>query len=148
MNYIVLDLDNCIADDRWRVRLINPAHADPYHNYHTMASRDAVGNRHLFERTPHEIVICTGRPDTYRTLTASWLAFNQILVRDVLMRPAGDTRPSPEMKWALLFRYMVQREHDGGRCVMAYDDRADVVAQYHRMGLPATRAWLHTEGTP
>ena len=39
MSFIILDLDNCIADDQWRISRINWQHKDPmrrYHDYHSL----------------------------------------------------------------------------------------------------------------
>jgi hypothetical protein len=148
MTYIVLDLDNCIADDSWRRPLIRHTaknHHAKYHAYHQMGKNDPLGNTHLFSRTPHEIVICTSRPEQYRKMTERWLSENGIVAKAVLMRLTDDHGPSPEVKRRLMFGYMILRERDRGRCVMAYDDRADIVAMYHTIGLKAQRAFIHDD---
>ena len=52
MKYIILDLDGCISDDRWRLHLID--HNEPdmtkrYEKYHSVCDSDPPINRHLFD---------------------------------------------------------------------------------------------------
>lgn len=147
MGLIILDLDNTIADDEWRIPRINWQKSDPterYHDYHMLSSFDAVGNRSLFEGSPHDIVIFTARPTTYASITYEWLQRNGVKCRDILMRNRDDHRPSVQLKatqlnW-LLELYGVRRDE----IVCAYDDRPDVVQMYWRAGIRAELAPIHT----
>ena len=51
MKYVIFDLDNCLADDRARIPLINwnENHPDKrYAEYHSDVSNDPVGNYDTF----------------------------------------------------------------------------------------------------
>ena len=72
MSVIILDLDNCIADDSWRIPKINWAAEDPlnrYHDYHSLSGFDTAHNHDLYINTRCDIVIFTARPIMYRALT-------------------------------------------------------------------------------
>lgn len=147
MGVIILDIDNTIADDAWRIPHINWAKRDPdarYHPYHLLSGFDAAGNRHLFESDDHAIALFTARPTTYEPLTREWLRRNGVRHEWLLMRNPGDHRPSADLKlaqlaWLLTF-YGVHRSEIVG----AFDDRADVVAAYRAAGLTAAQVAIHS----
>jgi hypothetical protein len=148
MKIIILDLDNCISNDKWRWPLIDRKTADPalrYHMYHLRAIYDEIGNAHLL-KTPHRIVICTGRPETYRVVTMKWLAKQEIEPQAILMREEKDHRPAAVSKVDLIQSYLLQTDHT---VVHAYDDRPDVIDAYNRMGLfPSTEIFIHAKEVP
>lgn len=145
MSIIILDLDNCISNDEWRITSINWQQTDPfrrYHDYHMLSGFDEVGNRDLLNGTS-DIVIFTARPVHYRALTIEWLRRNKIDFKHLLMRNNDDHCHSKEMKlkqlsW-LLFGYDVALKD----IVCAYDDRPDVVKMYTDFGIPAEVRAIH-----
>lgn len=142
----ILDLDNCIADDGWRVCLIwrqEKNVMERYHDYHTAAIYDNLGNEDLFAGDEPNAII-TARPLLYRELTVKWLARQRIPYVHLIMRNNNDPRPSVEIKslqlqW-LLTEYGVRKEDIS----CAYDDRPDVVQMYRELhGIPAERRFIH-----
>jgi hypothetical protein len=145
--YRILDLDNCIADDGWRIPAIDWSQQDPfqrYHPYHSLSAWDACCNRNLFEHFIGEIIICTGRHIMYRFMTEEWLKRNGVQYSYLLMRNNTDNRTSsPDVKsgmidW-LFNHYNVKPEE----IEMCYDDRPDIIAMYRSRGLPAALRFIH-----
>jgi hypothetical protein len=143
---ILLDLDNCIADDLWRRPFIDETqHGNArWHRYHLHAKYDALGNEDLL-KTRHEIVVVTGRPIRYRDLTMMWLDKYQIVPLALLMRAEGDHGPAAMMKVRLAQDYLIQTDN---RVMHAYDDRHDVIEAYRMMGFNATQRAINKTEVP
>lgn len=145
--YVIVDLDGCLSDDRWRRHLLPPfgSAPDAYDEYHRLAAADSVVtsvvNDVLFDAHDEYgvqrsmILVVTSRPDRrdYRAKTLGWI---RAMVTgdtefDLLMRPAEDRSPSAALKMRLLNAYFMAM--DGAairgweRVVSAYDDRLDVL---------------------
>lgn len=142
----ILDLDNCISDDGWRVNLIDRSatdHMARFHAYHLASTHDFPGNTDLFAGR-EDITIMTARPLLYRGLTVSWLKRHNVPYTHLIMRNNNDHRPSVELKsvqlqW-LLQHYGVRKEDIS----CAYDDRPEVVEMYRTLhGIRAERRFLH-----
>lgn len=146
MSFIILDLDNCIADDGWRIPKINWQKKDPmerYHEYHSLSGFDRAGNKDLFHKTKHDIVILTARPVHYAPITMEWLNRQHIKPFALIMRNNDDHCPSVELKrkqmgW-LMHLYGVPHEE----IYCAYDDRPDVVQMYLDHGVVAEVRSIH-----
>ena len=146
MSIIILDLDNTIANDGWRIPRVNWQKTNPmerYHDYHMLAAFDEAGNKDLFLNTEHEIVILTARPVLYAPATIEWIGRQGIKPLAVIMRNNDDHCHSKDLKrkqlgWQLSL-YGVQQE----AIVGCYDDRPDVVAMYQEHGLHAEVRSIH-----
>lgn len=97
MSVIILDIDGCISDDRWRQHHIDKSRAG-WHKYHSLSAFDEVINRHLFENTRHQIVIFTGRPVHYHPQTVEWLKRAGLQTIAILMRPPDMFIPAAKLK--------------------------------------------------
>lgn len=147
MTFIILDLDNTIANDAWRIPRIDWKEPDPfkrYHAYHSLAPFDEAGNHDLFVNTPHEIIIMTARPVHYHAQTEEWLLRHGIDPALILMRNTSDHVHSRELKrqqlCSLKPSYGILREN----IVCAYDDRQDVIDMYRRtLGIKAEVRRIH-----
>jgi hypothetical protein len=141
---IILDLDNCVADDGWRIPRVNWRARDNferYHPYHALAPWDAVANEWTY--SGREAVVMTSRPVAYREATEEWMRRALIRCRHLLMRNNADHRPSLAVKrdqLNALYHYGIDPERD---IEMAYDDRADIIAMYVAQGIKATRVAIH-----
>lgn len=143
---IILDIDNCIADDRWRIPRIEWQFSDPnrrYHAYHSLAPWDEPGNRDLFAGRTSGIAIFTARPTLYNAATREWLARAGVRWTHLLMRNTTDHSHSIDLKakqlqW-LLSEYGVKHSE----IEAAYDDRPDVVEMYRAAGLRAEVRAIH-----
>lgn len=143
MKIRILDLDNCIADDSWRVNKIRWDIEDKeerYKDYHSHCGSDIVANPHLF--TGVQVVIFTARPESVRSTTLKWLEKNFIDCQYLAMREQGDSRHSVEVKEDQLKEFFVNFcEADGVHD--AFDDREDVVEMYRKYGIIAHVANVH-----
>lgn len=143
---IILDLDNCIADDEWRIPHIQWQHTDPhrrYHSYHMLAPWDKVKNRELFKgRGP--IAIFTGRALLYREFTVEWLKRAGVEVAHLLMRNNHDRRTSVELKRTQLQHLISFYGVPMNSIERAYDDRPEIVDMYRAHGLQAEVRFIHS----
>lgn len=150
MIVIILDLDNCISDDGWRVETIDwhrDGH-DRFHRYHSLAPWDSYAPHPdvaHWVTSGERIAIFTARPVMYRHLTEEWLRRKSVEYTYLLMRNQSDLRPSLELKrsqlqW-LVSHYDVRLDDIG----MAYDDRPEIVAMYREAGLQAEVRAIHNK---
>ena len=141
MKYVILDLDNVISDDAWRIPRIKQDEPDlfkKYHDYHLLAGFDNFKNQHLvniIESRGHKIIISTGRSEHYRAITEKWLDVYCICPVKIYMRPEEDTRSSSEIKMAHYTKLILTSvsRHDIA-CV--YDDNPNVITMYKLLGIP------------
>lgn len=146
MSAIILDLDNTISNDGWRIPAIDWTQTDPmrrYHRYHSLAPWDKVGNTELFSNTPHDIIILTARPGMYRHTTEEWLRRMSVPYRVLLMRNNNDNRPSMALKKSQLTWLNDFYGFDLEDIVAAYDDREDVCEMYRAQGIEAHVTPIH-----
>jgi uncharacterized HAD superfamily protein len=78
-----------------------------------------------------EVIICTGREDTYREVTEKWLTDNQIPFDKVFMRRAKDYRKDSIVKTELLDQ--IRQWH--GEPFVWLDDRNQVVNAIREAGV-------------
>lgn len=147
---VILDLDNCISDDAWRIPRIQWQHEDKmrrFHEYHSLSPWDECGNRGVLDGVaPQNVAIFTARPVHYRTITEEWLRRNSIGYHVLMMRNDDDHRPSSLLKQTQLgwlIEHFAVKKSD---IFMAYDDRSDVVGMYRANGIPATQISIHNVG--
>lgn len=146
MKTIILDLDNCISDDHWRIPLIRFQESNihrRYHEYHSGAAKDSCANRHLFDDIAYDIAILTSRPVLYREQTIVWLMKNDIKFNHLIMRNVSDHRTSALVKseqalWLTQYYNVPLKD-----IVCAYDDKPEVVSAYKEMGIPAEIAFIN-----
>lgn len=146
MSFIILDLDNCIADDEWRIPRINWQHKDPmrrYHDYHSLSGFDRAGNKDLFQKTKHDIIILTARPVHYAPITMEWLNRQHIKPFALIMRNNDDHVPSVDLKRKQMGWLTHLYNIDVKDIVCAYDDRMDVVEMYLQHGVIAEVRSIH-----
>lgn len=145
----ILDLDNCISDDAWRIPRINFNAKDKmlrYHDYHLLAGFDQPCIDTLPWAFHGGYVVFTARPVMYRALTMEWLQRNMpIQPLHVLMRNDADGRSSAEVKADQLRCLLMMPEYGIGQQDVghAYDDHPAVVEMYRHYGIPATQHAIH-----
>lgn len=147
---VILDLDNTIADDGWRIGKINwQKHGDErYHDYHTLAPFDKCANKHLFERQAElgrKILIMTARPVMFAAATEHWLRTVAGIERfDICMRNNGERATSDQIKYRRLMEMLAFNDdfflED---IVSAYDDHQGVIDMYRSLGIQAERVSIH-----
>lgn len=135
---ILLDIDNCVADDAHRLPLINLAHPENFERfraYHDESWRDNARNHEQFQ-SRGDVVIVTSRPVEYQRVTTDWLNMNGIYPVASYFRGAGDVRGSVDIKREAA--QDIQRRWPGAM-LAAFDDRDDIIDMYRSMGIPATK---------
>lgn len=136
--HLLIDLDNCVAEDFWRLHLIDWANPDMdarFRQYHLACVHDPA--HHLFlTKLATRLTIITARPIEYAAQTIDWLTRHKVEYASLYMRPKGDHRQSVIVKEELLS--MVKRPID-----WAVDDRADIVTMYRRYSVPASILAIH-----
>lgn len=145
MSVIILDLDNCISDDAWRVKHIDwsaPV-STRYTNYHSLAGMDRLANNPELLCKGHDIVVSTSRPDTVRMQTTGWLLRNGLRPWIIMMRPVGNQEPSVDLKRSNLLALRDGYNVKFGDILMAYDDHAEIVEMYKEHGVPAQVLRVH-----
>ena len=147
MNYIIVDLDNCIANDAWRIPRINWQKSNPmdrYHDYHSLSAWDELGNTDIFAAHPDaRVIIFTARPVLYAAITQEWLKRKGVEYDYLVMRNNNDHRPSLELKRTMLGWLPDTYGVPLSDVVAAYDDRQDVVDMFSANGIAARRRKLH-----
>lgn len=141
----IVDLDNCLADDRWRRRWLPTPDQhmaeDAWHRYHEGLYFDPCHNQHVCGAGA---IIFTARPERYRVDTIRWLTRHQLLTPHLYMRPAYDRRDSVEVKRTMLLSLSTSLLD---QVTMAYDDRQDIIDMYRAHGLTAQRLSIDMEDT-
>lgn len=146
---VLLDLDNCIADDHWRhvhidLRKTGDARFETYHSLAAFDRAETAWMDDFPEIAEARAIVLTARPSKWRAMTQEW--WNRVVVPQsglqlspsMIMRPDGNTMHSVELKKMMLgwvldpnTRYL----YPGEEIVGAFDDRADVVAMYREHGI-------------
>jgi hypothetical protein len=143
----IVDLDNCISEDRWRVETIDYAIVDTmkrFHRYHSLAPWDRCVPGDVLDG-PEPIIIFTARPVLYRDMTLEWLRRNGVQPLHLLMRNNDDHRPSLDLKFAQLgwLRHLYDVPLEA--ISVAYDDRPEIVDMYRRCGLNGQIRAIHPD---
>ena len=149
-DYAIFDLDNCIADDAWRMPFINWSPGltpdERYSGYHNMCYGDEPRNKDVVQvMQDHgvKLVFFTARSVAVRKQTQQWLQKHFGIVDPTLiMRAVSDFVPSVILKAQMLERFRSElRPND--RIIAAFDDRQDIVDMYISHGIPATLLKVH-----
>lgn len=80
--------------------------------------------------TGHTIVFVSGRPDTYRKQTESWLETHGFEANFLFMRSSKDSRPDTQVKSEIYDKYFADKE-----VVKVIDDRPSVIRMWKEKGL-------------
>ena len=156
---VILDLDNCISDDGWRIPFIDWSKGDPharFHVYHSLALQDRPNvhwvtdqvHRRLraLDLDPADVsiryFILTARYLRYREITELWVKKNfPYPVEAILMRNDDDARPSVEVKRQQLSWLLNLHNVKMDDILFAADDQAAILDMYIDEGLDNDR-WI------
>jgi hypothetical protein len=130
--WTVFDLDGCLSDYRHRRHFLD---AKAYASYHDLLRYDSPMNVQQWERAERRLVV-TSRPIRHKAETIDWIHRNLGGAYELVMRPDGDMRASPELKVDLL-RDVAMLDPDEVK--VCYDDREDVVGAYLDAGYCAVQ---------
>jgi len=153
---IIFELDNCLADDRERIPLID--HAAPperrWNAYHDRCAQDAPVNMHILAAAAAlaraaggRILFHTGRPEHVRPETEAWLSAHAAWLGkyELRMRPmAAKITGSVALK-----AWQLDRARAAGRNpALAFDDRQDIVDMYHNNNVAGIVLRIHGDESP
>ena len=137
--YAIWDLDNCLANDEWRIALIDWKQDNidlRYQRYHEVCGDDQPGNEDIFHKSVAAGLIpifLTARPVAYLQQTEAWLSkhFSPLPEGYILcMRGPGDGRSSVECKRQMLREIFSSHQILPQQIIAAHDDRRDVLQMY------------------
>lgn len=123
---IMVDIDGTLA------HMVDRSPYDPT-KYHTDKVDEAIRRLVQFYRESgkYEIVVMSGRDDTYRGVTEKWLTDNEIFYDELHMRPADDKRQDAVVKKELYEKHIKPRFN----VEFVLDDRNRVVEMWRKEGL-------------
>jgi len=140
---LILDIDNCISDDQWRLSFINPSshmkkgrdYLRCFDDYNSLSGFDKCHKEHFAAhiKVAPVTIFVTSRPEKYRALTVVWLQRNGLSSNPLLMRHNSDYRKSVITKSELIDNYLTAREDIARSQVIAFDDHPEVVAAYQKL---------------
>lgn len=87
--------------------------------------------RYQWGHNGHRIILCSGRPEDYRTPTESWLTKHEIPYDKLLMRPKKDSREDSIIKEIILDFEILPRYN----VLFSIDDRDQVVSMWRKRGI-------------
>jgi hypothetical protein len=142
---IILDLDNCISDDGWRMKFIKQGETDmdkKYGMYHDLCLFDRPKNLEALPDT-ERIIILTSRPIRMMSDTEWWLRKHNIKFSILMMRPeTKEGVGSVELKRGYMNRLrgvgIIQ-----SNIIRAYDDRLDILKMYESFGVKTKHLFIN-----
>jgi len=142
LQHCIVDLDNCVSDDHWRLELINlelPVINDRYKLYHEYCHLDTPGESrdYVLELAKrYKLIVFTSRPEAVRSKTLHWLEKWNIPTTQLFMRYDNDHRSSVLIKRTML---RMARQYHNCNVQFAIDDRQDILDMYLAEGVPSVK---------
>lgn len=138
MKTAIIDIDGTISDGRHRLHFVRPGPGEKRDNaaFHSRCSEDPViiSVRRVVSALSElfQVVLVTGRPDTYRDITQDWLDSNGVIYDQLHMkRPDQENMPAVEYKLGVL-RALQAKGHD---VFLAIEDQQNVVDMWRANGV-------------
>lgn len=135
MKAAIFDIDGTLADCRHRLHHVVGAKRD-WPSFFGEMDKDSIIEplRDLaltLSAGDYAVVLCSGRPETYRAVTEAWLDRHDVPRCALYMRPENDTRPDHIVKSQILDGIL----KDGFEIAFVIDDRQSVVDMWRDRGL-------------
>lgn len=139
---VIFDIDGTLADCEHRRHFVEGEKKNWDAFWRTMHMDQLKLNvatvaRHFARLS--DLLLVTGRPETYRAVTEAWLTEHQIPFRALFMRVDGDRRHDITVKKEI-YQQRIERRYD---VHLVVDDRATVVRMWRELGL---ETWQVAEG--
>lgn len=132
----IIDIDGTIADLSHRLHFIKGEPPKDWEAFFDAMDEDSPikGMKSLVWAisSNYTIVYLTGRPDSHRRQTMSWLVRHEFPEGDLIMRKTGDHRPDTTVK-AELYRDAVLANR--GEAKLVIEDRKQVVEMWRALGI-------------
>lgn len=141
-NIVLVDIDHTVRESFWRDHLV-PSLAlreqfgeHAWDAYHLASDRDQpVPNILLLLQRLHlvgyQLVGLTAIPEKWRELTTRWLARHGAPFEHTVMRPHGNTDPSPKCKALSALAYIGPGLKE--KVAFLLEDRSDVAATFRNL---------------
>lgn len=145
---IILDCDNVLSDDEWRLRTIDwdtEDQVERYRVYSKLAIFDEPRNQHLAIAPGKKVAIFTAMRDRYWRTRTAWFHKNKIHHDYLFMRGENDHRSSVEVKQEMLHNLMRMLNLQPNDIIAAYDDHPDIVQMYKRNGVNGIHIAIHNK---
>lgn len=124
---IICDIDGTLADIEHRRHFVSNGKRD-WNAFFSMMADDGIVQPildlcRMVAESRVAVILCSGRPESYREVTEAWLAKFNVPYDALYMRPADDTRADYVIK-AQLYEGI---KEDGYEVFLVVDDRQSVV---------------------
>lgn len=136
---IIVDIDGTLADCSWRLakakdELTGKMDWDVFYTYMgddkiVPGIREIVFN---FAENGHTIILMTGRPERFRKVTTGWLASNEVVYDELLMRDDNDRRPAAVFKKSCYQNEVMYNHH----VILAIDDEPAIAKMWMAENIP------------
>lgn len=133
----IFDIDGTLADCRHRLHHVTgTGRGKNWDAFFAGMGEDSpvaqiVALAQILSDADHKIVLCTGRPEAYRSVTEGWLHTHGVPFTALYMRPDNDLRADHIVKAQILDGIIA----DGYEPQLVIDDRPSVVAMWRERGL-------------
>ncbi len=135
LDAVISDLDGTLADCEHRRHFVTGDKKDFDAFYNAMASdtlkKDIRNLLDMYSMNGFHIIICTGRPESYRKITEAWLSKHGVTYYELRMRP-DDKRHHPDFEIKEEMLKDIQKKR---KVIIAIDDRNQVVDMWRRNGI-------------
>lgn len=133
---VLFDIDGTMADVTDRVHHLHGTEQDWDAFFDAMDADIPIQSvvnlyKKLWDHTDYDLILLTGRPESYRQKTLEWCEKHGIPVKELLMRGNNDSRHDDIIKEDFL--KMFQKE--GRNVAFVVEDRNSVVAMWRRNGI-------------
>lgn len=135
---VIFDMDGTMTNPSHRLHFIEGENKH-WDDFHAAGGMDPVNTHirvlyHSIYLARYQIVICTGRPESYRAMTVRYLCEHVRLPHHLmLMRAEGDYRIDEVIKAEML---QILRDEHKLNPVLAIDDRPNVAKMFIAAGVP------------
>ena len=132
---IIFDIDGTLANCNHRRHFVEGKKKDFDSFYACMGvdtpDKEVINLSRLYYADNWNIIICTGRPESYRKITEEWLNSYDVAYDRLYMR-SEDMKYDPDYAVKQLMLKEIQKEH---QVYIAVDDRQQVVDMWRRNGI-------------
>jgi hypothetical protein len=146
---VIWDLDNCLADDKWRQDLIEwdkvgDERYEVYNNHMCGDNAHNVDKFKAFVAAGLYPVFFTGRAEHFRGATAAWIRENLCCEAFTLfMRPSGTVGVTPAALKERMLDDLFSMGHLPSDIVAAFDDLQPVIDMYRSRGVNGVHLQIH-----
>lgn len=132
MKIAVFDIDGTLSDNAHRQVHINEQNKDCFHEesiHDALFEEVAHLARHYYKHPDYKVVLITGRPSIYRSITMKWLTKNYIKYDNLYMNNTDDS------DWVFKKLILDELNNDKDSVVIVFEDRQRCVDMWRDNGV-------------